>query len=68
MQWKRYRLAKQGFTAFALLLLFAACGNETLIDEEREFAGDRWNRMTPEVFELNVKDSERYYKIGRAHV
>ena len=45
------------------LLLFAACGSKTVIDDERTFSGDVWNRFTPEVFNLDVTNIEDYYNI-----
>lgn len=52
-----------------LLLLFAvfmltACNNKKiLLDEERTFANDVWNRFTPEVFEVNIDNPDDYYHV-----
>lgn len=39
-----------------------SCGKKNIIDEERSFAGV-WNRFTPEVFEVEVTNTEDYYNI-----
>jgi gliding motility-associated lipoprotein GldH len=44
-------------------LLLASCGKKTLIDDERTFNGDVWNRFTPEVFEFDVSNTENFYDI-----
>lgn len=52
----------------ALLLLsflslnLASC-SKNIIDEEREFGGDTWNRFKPEVFETHVSNIDAYYNI-----
>lgn len=52
----------------ALLLLsflsftFASCGKH-ILNEEREFSEDIWNRFTPEVFETHVGNIDAYYNI-----
>ena len=45
------------------VMLLAACGSKNIIDEERTFAGDVWNRFTPETFEVNVDNTDNYYNI-----
>lgn len=45
------------------ILLCTGCGSKNIIDEERTFAGDVWNRFTPEVFEVNVANTDDYYNI-----
>lgn len=45
------------------MLFFAACSPKNIIDEERTFAGEVWNRVTPEVFEVDVTNTEDYYNI-----
>ena len=46
------------------ILLCTGCGSKNIIDEERTFAGDVWNRFTPEVFEVNVANTDDYYNIS----
>ena len=46
-----------------MLLTLSACGKKTIIDDERTFGRDVWNRFTPEVFEFNVSNTEDYYNI-----
>ena len=41
---------------FAFLL--CACGNKTLLDENRTFANDTWMRFTPEHFDVPVSNTE----------
>ena len=50
---------------FAILgaLMLAACGSKNIIDEERTFAGGVWNRFTPEVFEVEVTNTDDYYNM-----
>ena len=52
---------------FPLLLLatamLAACSNKNLVDDERTFAGDRWNRFKPEMFDVDVTNTENFYNI-----
>lgn len=45
------------------LTLLTACSNKILVDDERTFDGDRWNRFTPEVFEIDVDNIEDFYNI-----
>ena len=45
------------------MLTLAACGKKALVDDERTFGGDRWNRVTPEVFEVDVQNIEDFYNI-----
>ena len=44
-------------------LLFAACGNSILYDEERTFNNNVWNGFTPEVYTLDINNIEDYYNI-----
>ncbi len=45
------------------VLLCMGCGSKNIIDEERIFANDVWNRFTPEVFEVSVNNTDDYYNI-----
>lgn len=45
------------------VLLFAGCGSKKIIDEERDFARDVWNRFTHEEFEVEVRNIDDYYNI-----
>lgn len=45
------------------ILLFAACSNKQVLDEERVFNRGIWNRFTPEVFSFDVPDAEDFYHI-----
>lgn len=45
------------------VLLCMGCGSKNIIDEERTFANDVWNRFTPEVFEVSVNNTDDYYDI-----
>lgn len=45
------------------VLLLSSCGNKSLIDEERTFNANVWNRFTPEVFNVNVNNIEDFYDI-----
>lgn len=49
--------------ALLLLPLLTACDGKTILDEERLFDGDVWNRFTPEEFELTVDNADNYYNI-----
>lgn len=49
-------------TACAALLL-AACGQKKVTDERHEFKQDVWNRFSPEVFDITVKNNRDYYNI-----
>ncbi len=51
-------------------ILFAICGvlllcscNKSLLDEERTFDHNVWNRFTPEVFEVSIDHIDDYYNI-----
>lgn len=44
-------------------LMLASCSSKTVLDEERQFDRDIWNRFTPEVFSYNISDIESYYNI-----
>lgn len=43
--------------------LFAGCNNKVVIDDERTFANDVWNRFTPEVFDIDIDNTDNYYNI-----
>ncbi len=45
------------------LMTLASCGKKTLVDDERTFANNRWNRFSPEVFDIQVKDIQDFYNI-----
>lgn len=45
------------------LMLLASCGKKSLVDDEHTFSGDRWNRFTPEVFSVDVKNISDFYNI-----
>ncbi len=45
------------------VLLCMGCGSKNIIDEERTFANDVWNRFTPEVFDVTVNNTDDYYSI-----
>lgn len=47
---------------FAFLL--CACGNKTLLDENRTFANDTWMRFTPEHFDVPVSNTEDCYNFN----
>ena len=47
----------------ACLMLLAACGNKVLVDDERTFDNNVWNRFTPERFDLDIDDADRYFHI-----
>lgn len=44
-------------------LLLASCGSKNILDEERTFGSNTWNRFKPEVFETTVSNTEAYYNI-----
>lgn len=44
-------------------LLAAGCTSNTIVDEERTFNADVWNRFTPEVFEVDIANAEDYFNI-----
>lgn len=46
-----------------ILLLMSACGHKIVLDEEHQFAGNVWNRFTPEQFEVDINNVENYYNI-----
>ena len=47
----------------ACLMLLAACGNKVLVDDERTFDNNVWNRFTPERFDLDIDDADKYFHI-----
>lgn len=44
------------------LTLFG-CNKKNIFEEERSFEGNKWNRFTPEVFEIDINNTEKYYNI-----
>ena len=48
------------------MILFAACGNKTVIDDERLFGKNVWNRFTPEVFDIGLNNVDDYFNIDIA--
>lgn len=54
---------KRIFPILLSLLLLSACGKKSLVDDNRTFDGNRWNRFTPEVFMVDVKNTEDFYNI-----
>lgn len=55
---------KRLYMAILGALLFCSCGKKVLVDDERHFANDTWNRFTPEKFDVEVGDPEGYYNIN----
>ncbi len=49
--------------SFHLLLSCSSGAGDLLIDEQRTFANDVWNSVTPEVFEVNVINDSDYFNI-----
>jgi len=56
------RITRSLLTLLAVIL-FTACGNKTIYDEERTVERGIWNRFTPEVFDIPVNDIKSYYDI-----
>lgn len=54
---------KRVFSIIFGALLLTACGSKTVIDDERTFSGDIWNRFTPEVFEVDLTNVDDYFNI-----
>lgn len=44
-------------------ILLVSCTNKSVIDEVRTFDSDKWNRFSPEVFNLDVKNIDNFYDI-----
>ena len=44
-------------------ILLVSCTNKSVIDEVRTFDSDKWNRFSPEVFNLYVKNIDNFYDI-----
>jgi gliding motility-associated lipoprotein GldH len=44
-------------------LLLVSCSNNNILDEERTFDRNVWNRFTPEEFDVSVLNIEDYYNI-----
>ncbi|MBP3763295.1 MAG: hypothetical protein J6I49_05365 [Bacteroidales bacterium] len=63
MKKKRHPVRLWAALALATAAALTACGNTKLVDEERTFASDIWNRFTPEVFELKVTDADMYFNV-----
>lgn len=52
------------FLGFSLLILLTACGGKkVLLDEERHFENNVWQRFSPESFEFNVDNADNFYRI-----
>ncbi len=45
------------------IFFLVSCGGKDILDEEREFGRDIWNRFTPETFEFTVNDIDAYYNV-----
>ena len=47
------------------MLFFCSCKNQdqTILDESRTFTQRSWNRVTPEVFTVDIKNAQDYYNI-----
>ena len=54
---------KNIFVAILGALLLCSCTNKTLLDDERTFDRNIWNRFTPEIYEVNVGNIDDYYNI-----
>ena len=44
-------------------LLLISCSKNTVFEETRTFKGNIWNHFTPEVFDINIDNTEDYYNI-----
>lgn len=51
----RGRIVRYGLV---LALLFSACGNKTLIDETHPFENNTWLRFNPEIFKVQVNNTD----------
>ena len=53
------------FSFYLSTFFFSSCGDKSdiLIDEQRSFPNDVWNRVTPETFEIDVPDASDYFNI-----
>lgn len=47
----------------AAITLLVSCSSKNVIDEERVFDRNIWNRFTPEVFHFDVPDADGFYNI-----
>lgn len=54
--------------SFLLPLLLVSCGSKTILDEERTFDNNVWNRFTPQEFEVDVANIDDYYNIDATAV
>lgn len=54
---------RASFIFAAALFLLTSCGQKTILEDRREFRQDVWNRFTPEVFDIGVKNNRDYYNI-----
>ena len=50
-------------SSFLFLSLLSSCTGKSILDEERTFENNVWNRFTPEVFEFSVGNIDDYYNI-----
>lgn len=55
---------KTKYILLPLMLLCMGCSHKTVIDEERVFDHNVWNRFTPEAFTVEVSDADAYYNIN----
>ncbi len=47
-----------------ICLTLLSCGkNKSIVEEKREFVGHVWNRFSPEKYEFDVNNIEKYYNI-----
>lgn len=49
---------------FAAAALFTACGKKNLTDDTHSFAENRWMRFEPEVFKVDVRNTDKQYIIS----
>lgn len=68
MKNERLKTRSVGFRLRGLVLLFpvlllVSCGGKTIVDDEREFENNVWNRFTPEKFEAGISNTDAYYNI-----
>ncbi len=56
-------MKKTLLVSLTLMLLCAACGKKNIIDDTRSFAGNRWMRFEPEVFKVDIKNTDKQYII-----
>ena len=54
---------KRNILLAAIALLLTACGSDTVYNSEHTFKGNIWNHFTPEVFDIDITNTEDYYNI-----